>query len=109
MAWKVQLYETSRGEQPVKDFITRLKPQTQAKAIHLIDLLEQYGQQLALPHAKRLERNLYELRIRGKQEARIFYCFDGQLIILLHGFRKQSQKIPRRELETGRMRRDELT
>lgn len=109
MTWKVQLYETDRGEQRVKDFIARLEAHTQAKFLHLIDLLEQYGNQLSLPHARRLEDNLYELRIRGRQEARILYCFKGQSIILIHGFRKQSQKIPARELVIGRMRRDQLT
>jgi len=53
---------------------------------------------LTLPHAKKVDKSIFELRIRGRQEARIFYAFHKNEIILLHGFVKKSQKIPMREL-----------
>ena len=43
---------------------------------------------------------IYEIRIQsGNNIYRIFCFFDeGQLVILLHGFQKKSQKIPRKEI-----------
>ncbi|MBI3952491.1 MAG: type II toxin-antitoxin system RelE/ParE family toxin [Candidatus Doudnabacteria bacterium] len=39
------------------------------------------------------------LRIRGQQEVRIFYCFHENSACLLSGFIKQSQKMPKKDLE----------
>ncbi|MHA1658559.1 MAG: type II toxin-antitoxin system RelE/ParE family toxin [Promethearchaeota archaeon] len=44
---------------------------------------------------------LFELRIRGKQEVRIFYTFHKSQIILFHGFVKKSQKIPKKEIRVA--------
>jgi phage-related protein len=43
---------------------------------------------------------LYEIRIRsGSNIYRVFCCFDaGSIVILLNGFQKKSQKIPRKEI-----------
>ena len=104
MGWKIIEYETTRGERPVVEFIKKQQPQTIAKIVHLIDLLEIYGSLLGMPHAKKLELNLYELRVRGKEEIRLVYGFKRKTIYLLHGFKKQKQKTPKKEIETARRR-----
>lgn len=101
MSWNIITFETPRGEKPVDDFFKTQSTQTQSKTIHLINLLELYGNTLGMPHSKRLDKNLFELRIRGKQEIRILYCFKKGEILLLHAFKKQTQKTPRKELETA--------
>lgn len=106
MNWNVLTFETSRGEKPVDEFIKELSFQTKSKIIHLLDLLESHGNNLGMPYSKRLDNNLFELRIRGKQEIRIFYCFKKRDIILLHGFKKQTQKTPQREIAKALARRD---
>lgn len=102
--WIIIEYETIRGERPVADFIKRQQPQTIAKIAHLIDLLELHGAFLTMPHAKRIEFNLYELRVRGKEEVRIVYGFKGKRIYLLHGFKKQKRKTPQKEIKTAKQR-----
>jgi len=109
MKWKILEYETNRGERPVAKFIKRQQPQTIAKIVHLIDLLEIYGPLLGMPHTKRLESNLYELRVRGKEEIRILYGFLGKTIYLLSCFKKQKQKTPKKEIETAKQRLMSLT
>lgn len=109
MEWKILEYETTRGERPVADFIKKQQPQAIAKITHLIDLLEIHGSLLGMPHAKKLEADLYELRIRGKEETRIIYGFKQKTIYLLHGFKKQKQKTPQKEIETARQRYLSLT
>ncbi|NCO88935.1 hypothetical protein AUK04_00920 [Candidatus Roizmanbacteria bacterium CG2_30_33_16] len=104
MEWKILEFETKRGERPVAEFIKKQQSQAIAKIAHLIDLLEIHGSLLSMPHAKKLDINLYELRIRGKDEIRIVYGFKGKLIYLLHGFKKQKNKTPKKELDIARQR-----
>ncbi len=109
MEWKILEYETARKERPVAEFIKNQQPQAIAKIAHLIDLLEIHGSFLGMPHTKRLEPNLYELRVRGKEEIRIIYGFVGRTIYLLSGFKKQKQKTPRKEIDTAKQRLLSLT
>ena len=60
--------------------------------LRAIELIEQYGQYLGMPHVKKVTSVLYELRIRGKQEVRIFFIIKAGSALLLHGFVKKSQK-----------------
>jgi len=50
---------------------------------------------------KHIEDGIYEIRIKsGSDIYRIFSFFDeGKLVILLHGFTKKSQKLPRKEID----------
>lgn len=82
----------------IEVFIKELEKQTIAKVLRTIDLLERFGQQLGMPHSKKISSGLFELRIRGQQEVRLLYTFYKNSAIILHGFVKKSQKIPRKEL-----------
>jgi len=108
--WIVLTYETNRGEKPVDEFIKKQQPQARAKIIHNIRLLRQYGNKLGMPHSKAFGGKLYELRIRGKEELRILYCFSQQkTIYLLHAFKKQKQQPSLKDLKLARSRMEELT
>lgn len=109
MNWNVITFETPRGEKPVDKFIESQPSQAQAKITHLLDLLELHGNILGMPHSKRLSNGLFELRIRGKEELRILYCFNKRNIILLHAFKKQTQKTPPKEIKTAIRRMQSLT
>lgn len=84
-----------------KKFIKSLQKSTTAKVLRNIDLLEKFGPKLGQPHTKKISSRLFELRVRGKQEVRIFYSFYKSRIFLLHGFVKKSQKIPQKEFNTA--------
>jgi len=88
----------------VEKFINSLEKLTIARVLRIIDLLERFGNQLGLPHSKKVAQTLFELRISGKQEIRIFYTFHDKEIVLLHGFVKKSSRIPKRELENAKHR-----
>src|SRR3989344_6250015 len=108
MEWKVVFFESARGEKPVEKFFYEQQLKAQAKMLHLFELLKIYGSQLGMPHAKHLGTGIYELRIRGKEELRIFYGFKQKTIYLLHAFKKQTQKTPRKELEIAQRRLTEV-
>jgi len=93
----------------VEKFIQSLRETTVAKILRTIDLLEKFGNRLGMPHSKKVSNKLFELRIRGEQEIRIFYCFNKGLIYLIHGFIKKSQKTPQKELQNAERRRKRLT
>lgn len=96
---KIHIFDVS-----LEKFIKSLQNPTIAKVLRIIDLLEKFGQKLGPPHTKKISARLFELRISGKQEVRIFYSFHKSQIFLLHGFVKKSQKIPQREIKIALLR-----
>lgn len=93
----------------IEKFIESLQDQTIAKVLRTFDLLEKFGNQLKMPHSKKLDDGLFELRIRGVQEVRFFYVFlKDKLVIVLSGFIKKTNKIPARQLNLAKRRKDEV-
>jgi len=79
-----------------------MPPHQQAALLRALDRLRDYGVLLKYPHVEQIEGDLWELRADA---GRLFYCaYTGRRFIILHGFRKKSQKTPRREIETARRR-----
>ena len=81
-------------DEEIKKFILNLHEPTKAKVLRTIDMLEKFSYKLGLPHTKKIQKNLFELRILGKNQVRLFYTFVKPNIIVLCGFRKKTQKIP---------------
>ena len=108
MEWQVVFFESARGGKPVETFFYKQQLKAQAKMLHLFELLKAYGSQLGMPHAKQLGLSIYELLVRGKEELRIFYGFKQKTIYLLHAFKKQTQKTPRKEFEIAKKRLTEV-
>lgn len=108
MTYIVRFFESAREERPVEKFIRNLDSQTQAKFLHLYDLLHTYGPQLTFPHTKHITKNIFELRIRGKNEIRIFYTEMNGTYVLLHAFKKKTQKTPAKELKVAEHRLTEI-
>lgn len=107
-SWEIIFFETARGEKIVKEFIKSLDPKTISKIGSDINLLEKHGSFLRMPYSKKLTKDLYELRTRGKQEVRIIYGFIGRMIYLLHAFIKKTQQTPSKEIETANKRFQDL-
>ncbi len=79
------------------------------KCLRLIDLLRMFGNKLSMPYSKKISANLYELRVRGQQEIRIFYCFYQDKAVIVYHFIKKSQKTPRKEIKIALSRIAVLT
>ena len=101
MVWRVNLFQTTRGNLPVKEFIEEQDRSTQTKIARSIRLLVDYGPFLKPPDIKKLQGKLYELRIPGKVAVRIFYTTVNGEYYLLHAFKKKTQQIPLKELKTA--------
>ena len=84
------------------DFFSKLKPEVQKKfnwTLQLIVTLDRVPEK----YFKHItgSTGLYEIRVEvGSDIFRVFGCFDkGQLVILLNGFQKKTQKTPKSEIE----------
>lgn len=96
-------YETLANKCPIAEFIAGLPKNLQAKAIRDIDILAERGYHLREPYSKHLRDGLFELRIQVSGDAaRIFYFFFiDEMIVLVDGFIKKTQKTPSGELENA--------
>ena len=83
----------------IDKFIFKLDPQIQARVLRQVELLEKYGNKLAMPYSKSLHDGLFELRVLGNKQVRIIYCFHNDRIYLLNAFIKKTGKIPNREID----------
>jgi phage-related protein len=109
MAWEIETYRTSSGQEVVEAFIYKMQKPTKAKLTRLLDLLERFGPELSMPHTRAMGDGLYELRVRGKQEVRVFYVYaKGSTVYLLHAFQKKTQETPKKELDIARQRQTEI-
>lgn len=108
VTWKVNFFQTARGNHPVQDFIIKQDKPAYAKLLSAIELLETDGPYLKPPYIKKLQNKLYELRVSGKVAIRIFYTVKDGEYYLLHVYKKKSQKAPVKELKTALDRIKEL-
>jgi len=92
----------------VEVFLLSLTEKEIAKVIRAIELLNEFGNNLGMPHSKHLSDRLLELRIRGTREIRIFYCFHKSKAILLHACIKKTQKTLDKELLRARITKEHL-
>lgn len=99
MSWQVKFFLNQRGDYPVKDFIEKLEKPIYVKILQSIHLIESNGIFIKPPYVKKIQDNIWELRISKKIQVRIFYCFYKNAFYLLHAFIKKSQKTPRNELK----------
>jgi phage-related protein len=82
----------------VETFLESLTEKEIAEVIRTIELLEEFGNNLAMPHSRNMTDGLLELRIRGTREVRVLYCFHKNRAVLLHAFIKKTQKTLDKEL-----------
>jgi phage-related protein len=104
--WRIYFYDDHRGKSPVLDFINASSSKDKAKVNNTLRLLEEFGTNLGMPHARRIEGRLWELR---PGDNRLFYClYMEQNFVILHGFRKQSMKTPEKEIAIALRRMKEI-
>jgi phage-related protein len=85
-----------------EDFLKKQTRKVQDKIYKVLEAIETLERvpESYLKHLKGTD-GLYEARIKlGSNIWRVFCFFDkGQLVILLNGFQKKSQKTPRKEID----------
>lgn len=101
-ALDVRFFATTRGKEPVKDWL---------KALTLEDRKTvQFGWPLGMPLVRKMAPSMWEIRTRlANKVARTLFTVVSNDIVLLHGFIKKSQETPATELNTALKRLKQLT
>lgn len=106
--WAIEFYVDAQGRSPVVELLDFLPTQERAKVRNALRLLSEFGVLLQMPHARPVTGHpkLWELRAGA---IRLFYFAQvGRRFIILHGFRKKSNRAPRREIEAAERRMAEV-
>ena len=111
--WNIAYYIPPSGNlSPLVSFIENLNERERAKLSNTFELLKNFGIRVGAPHVKKLIGTpLWELRILGQDNIRIFYIIlENKTFLLLHGFVKKKQKTPRKEIDIAvtRLKKYEL-
>ena len=89
-----------------KKAVTNKNARIQHKQIvQYIQLLEDHGTRLGENITKHLEEDIWELRPGNNRV--LFFYHKNDTYVLLHLFRKKTQKTPRREIEKAKAERDD--
>lgn len=114
MSYTIEFYITKNGEVLIWEFLEKLRKKSkndknariQYRQISLyIELLQRNGVNLNENIIKHLEDGICELR-PGVNRIFFFY-FENGTYVLLHQYRKKTQKTPKREIKKAKQERKE--
>ena len=102
MTWKVEtLNETVDRE------ILDLPADVQGRLIRMIDLIQDQGlAAVGYPYVRHLRKKVWEMRL-GAGRA-LYVAAREERVVIVHVFRKQSQKTPKRVLKLALARAEEV-
>ena len=117
--YNIEFYEDSNGRSELWEFLESLRVKAatnkdllknpemlDALQISLyIQLLEDNGTRLNENITKHLDDDIWELRPGNNRV--LYFCFQNDTFVLLHQFRKKTQKTPKREIERAKAERDD--
>jgi phage-related protein len=104
----VVFFRTDAGSEPVREWLLSLT-KDERKAIGDDVLKVQFCWPIGKPLVGNLGDGLWEVRSGlGDRIARVIFCVEGRIMVLLHGFVKKTQKAPRHELDLAIKRKSQL-
>jgi phage-related protein len=101
---KIVFYGKKR--RPVVDFIDKLPSKDQARIVACLKSIEELGFDCPRVEFRQITGKLWEIKIStAGSRYRIFYVtIKRKLLVLLHAYKKQSQKAPKKELAIAEKR-----
>lgn len=101
---EVRFFKTDAGAEPVRDWLRELSA-TDRKTIGEDIKTVQFGWPLGMPLVRKMEKDLWEIRIHlDGRIARVLFTVSSSKIVLLHGFIKKSQATPLPDLKLAKDR-----
>jgi len=103
--FKIIFYKDSKGNEPVKEYLLKLKERSQTskqdriqftKINAYIRSLQEYGTRIGNPTVKHIEGDIWELRPLSNRI--FFFYWKDDTFVLLHCFHKKTQKTPIKEI-----------
>lgn len=101
---KVNFYRSESGTEPVRDWLQSLS-KNDKKIIGEDIKTVQFAWPVGLSLIRKIETNLWEVRSNLENRiARVLFTVVDDHMILLHGFIKKSQKIPKDDIKLAKQR-----
>ncbi|MBI4905533.1 MAG: type II toxin-antitoxin system RelE/ParE family toxin [Acidobacteria bacterium] len=106
----VRFYRTESGRAAVLDWLRGLH-KADRHAIGLDLMRVQFGWPIGRPLVGSLKDGLWEVRstLPSQRIARLILCFHDEMLVVLHGFIKRTQKMPTADMALAKRRRKEVT
>lgn len=113
MAYTIIFYEKENGTSEIWDLLEELRLKSskskdariQYKQFLLhIQLLQDNGTHLPSTMLKHIDEDIWELRPGNNRI--FFFCYRKDTFVLLHSFRKKTQKTPRSQIRKAKQERD---
>ena len=105
---QVVFYKTETGNEPVREWLKSLS-RADRKTIGEDIKTVQLGWPLGMPMVRKLDRNLWEVRSTiEKRIDRVLFTMDEDIMVLLHGFIKKSEKTSKNDLKLAQTRKSQL-
>jgi phage-related protein len=100
----------SSKRSPVYDFIKELEPKDRLRVLASLKNVEELGFDCPRVEFRQIKSKLWEIKINAvSSDYRIFYVTIKQsLLMLLHAYKKQSQKTPLKEITIAEKRMFEV-
>lgn len=110
---EIYFYEDSSGNAPVLEFIRELAGMNGKEArirLHkvqdYINILKEHGKSAGMPYMRQVDGDIWEIRPTSD---RVFFAgVFGDSFVLLHHFKKKTQKTPKREIEQAKRELDDF-
>lgn len=98
---RIVFYKKENGREPVKENIFELQKNEIAEVFGILQDIERNNFNATRCEFRQIDGKLWEIKIKLPNTGyRIFYTIiEIDLMILLHSYKKQSQKAPKNELE----------
>ena len=101
---ELRFFRTAAGNEPVREWL-KVLGRAQMKVIGEDALHVQRNWPISKPLVDGLGGGLYELRSTvARREYRVFFYINEGVMVLLHGYQKQTQKAPAGEVALARKR-----
>ena len=103
--YTVITYKTRQGKDKIAEYIKELTEKAKTSKTERIKLkkifqylafLKEFGTRKGLPIVRHIESEIWELR--PTNDRIIFFYWQDNIFVLLHHFKKKTQKMPRKEL-----------
>jgi phage-related protein len=112
--FRIEFYEDKSGKSELWDFLEDLRHRSRSnknariefnQVSLYIQLLSQNGTRMSDNYTKYIGEDIWELRPGSNRV--LFFNFKDDTYVLLHYFRKKSQKTPRREIDIAIARKND--
>lgn len=112
--YRIDFYRDKNGVSEVEDFINELRQKSLTskdariqyeQVMYHLKFLRKAGMNLSEHFTKHIEGDIWELRARHNRV--LYFCYMDDMFVMLHHFRKKTEKTPKREISRAKAERDD--